>query len=188
MKKTQNKIGDIFKLSNVCRESWFIIHCLGRFEKKEELKDLFILFSKHFICPKCKRHIVDYITYNKIPSNYQETVNFHNAVNTRIKKENEDGKKTLLLIDSKKIFNNLKLIGFIYVYLMSLMYNLENLRKSIYEIFCEFNIITFKNQKDIFELWKELCERKETDKKIFSKNHYDKILMELKNEDYRSFI
>ena len=103
--KQYNTNYNFFTLEKVATETWFLVHMIG-FYHEEELPTLFNLLKNHFICPKCKKHIKDYLHDHEIKT-FKDTLIFHNAVNARLGKLvlNEDlfNEKVIEILYEEKV-------------------------------------------------------------------------------------
>lgn len=184
---------DFFKLSNVNHETWGIIHYLGFLGKKDEVKRLFFLLSRFFVCPKCRRHITEFLNVNPVPCSFDDTIDFHNAVNQRIGKPSFDrkdelirlfeGQESFLLKDGNLLFKD-GLTGIYYILLLTFYHDIELykvIREKVFPLVPP-NILTFKN------LFLSICYDLVCDETIFFAENYENIRIEISTEDFKPYL
>lgn len=191
---------DFFKLSNVNRETWGIIHYLGFLGKKEEVRKLFHLLSRFFVCPKCRRHITEFLILNPTPASFDDTIDFHNAVNQRIGKPIFKGKDDLIRIFEsgkegesfllKKDYTFKDGLTGIYYILLLTFYHVRNLYRVIKEDVLKgtfiHSFLTADKESSFKSLFLAICETV-CDEEIFFVENYKNIEIEISTEDFKPY-
>lgn len=191
---------NIFKLSNVGSQCWFILHYLGFKQDTKLLHIFFNTLSKHFICPKCRRHLSQYLidNYNKPPTTFEDTIILHNNVNQRINKPfftdvyhlKQFFKGNLNVFVFNDNPDQLSLSGFLYAILLVYYFNGKEITIEFIE---SLNFLTYPILKacndsfDINHFYIKLCDLNITDKNIFIEKNKGKIMKEISNQDYKPF-